>query len=233
MRKMLISDFDHTFFTSNGLINNIAAVKNFMDKNNVFVIASGRHTQSLIKDIKSYDIPFNYLICNDGGIILDNNYNIIYQNDIPINEVPLICELFNNKYIIDWYIDTGLTLNKNKNSPANGIIGKIDNVPYGKKLLSLIVNKCPSVHGYVTEKRVNITSKEVSKDNGIKIINNIEKIDIKNIYTIGNNINDISMSHYNSACMINSSIELIKLCKIKYKEVYFFINDIMLIDNKE
>ena len=83
--KMIVSDYDNTFYSSEeGVKNNIIAVKEFQ-KNNIFIIATGRsyfHFK-LVKDL--YNIPYNYLIINHGATILKDDkivYNLIISNKI-------------------------------------------------------------------------------------------------------------------------------------------------------
>lgn len=65
MRKMLISDFDDTLYRDEESLQiNIKKIKEFRDKGNLFVIATGRSFISLEAKMKRYSIPFDYLILN-------------------------------------------------------------------------------------------------------------------------------------------------------------------------
>jgi HAD superfamily hydrolase (TIGR01484 family) len=227
MTKLLVSDFDNTFYVAEDYLKNIEAANNFVDRGNIFVIATGRHSQKLLKDIKSYNIKYSYLICNDGGIIFDKDLNVIYQQDIPIHLVKPIINIFGNSpHVIDWYIDTGLEITKDKNSTANGLIGRVANLNEATDILNSILLKYPEVYGYISTNWINIIEKTVSKRHAIEVINKIINIDKNDIYTIGDNINDISMSIYNSFCMKNSIDDLKKICLGEYDSVYQLINNI-------
>jgi len=73
---LLVTDFDGTFYDNN-YENNIKFIESLSNIN--FVIATGRNFPSLKKDLK---IKCDYYICNDGGYILDKDYNLIYRNHI-------------------------------------------------------------------------------------------------------------------------------------------------------
>ncbi len=81
--KILISDFDKTFYTEN-YDNNIKLINEFVNAGNKFVIATGRSYTSIKKEINKYNIPYNYLICNNGSVIFNEQDEIIYK--YPISE---------------------------------------------------------------------------------------------------------------------------------------------------
>ena len=76
--KLIVSDFDLTFFDEN-YDENIELINSFVDKGNMFIIATGRSYELLKKEIENKNIKFKYLICSDGAVILDENLNIIRQ----------------------------------------------------------------------------------------------------------------------------------------------------------
>ncbi len=228
MRKLLVSDFDNTLLNNDDFLKNIKIINEFVKQGNIFVIATGRHINSLLNLIKTYDIKYSYLINNDGGIIFDHNLNIIYQKNIPKKTAQKIIEIFqNSNCLIDWYVDTGLGITKDVNNNVNGLIGRFNNLKEADVLFKNIVTLHNDIHGYLTLKHINITEKTVTKGNAIKILN--KKLNLKedNIYTIGDTINDISMSIFNSYCMTNSLPDLKKICKGEYQSVYNFVKDIL------
>ncbi|MGI6329575.1 MAG: HAD family hydrolase [Bacilli bacterium] len=228
MRKLLVSDFDNTLLNNDDFLKNIKIINEFVKQGNIFVIATGRHINSLLNLIKTYDIKYSYLINNDGGIIFDHNLNIIYQKNIPKKTAQKIIEIFqNSNCLIDWYVDTGLGITKDVNNNVNGLIGRFNNLKEAEVLFKNIVTLHNDIHGYLTLKHINITEKTVTKGNAIKILN--KKLNLKedNIYTIGDTINDISMSIFNSYCMTNSLPDLKKICKGEYQSVYNFVKDIL------
>ncbi|MDD2489925.1 MAG: HAD family hydrolase [Bacilli bacterium] len=227
MAKLLICDFDNTLFNFDDYENNIKKINEFVNQGNIFIIATGRHINKLLMDINDYNIKYSYLICNDGGIIFDQNLKIIYRKDIPPNITKKIIKMYKKDLCItDWYIDAGTFITKKTKYLANGIIGKITDQEQALDLLTKITNKFNNVHGYVSQRWINITQKSVTKLKAIEIINEQLKIKKEKIYTIGDNVNDISMSIYNSYCMINSIPELKKICLGEYETVAQLIDDI-------
>jgi len=87
--KMLISDYDYTIkpFENNPSIyerivfkKNIDSIKRFIDRDNIFVIATGRTTSSIMDELKKYKINYSYLIAYNGRVIIDRNNKVIYAN---------------------------------------------------------------------------------------------------------------------------------------------------------
>lgn len=228
--KLLATDFDKTLCVYKDYLKNINYVNKFVDLENVFVIVTGRHIGSLLEDIKDQHIKYNYLICNDGGIIFDNNLKVIYQKDIPQNIVKAIAEIYENSDCLDdWYIDTGLTITKDKNSTGNGLIGRIKDREKAYQLLKYIKENYTDIDGYISERWINITEKSVNKGSGIKELINILNIEPSNVYTIGDEINDVPMSlyNYNSYRMSDSVIELRGKTIRAYNSVYELVVDIL------
>lgn len=205
--KLLVSDYDNTFYTKD-IQKNIEAVNKFMDDGNLFVIATGRNYLEIKTEIDEKDIKFNYLICNDGGIVFDHKYNVLYRKDID-NDISLkIIEIIkkSNK-VISYKIDKGIEPIQNLNDTINGIICKIKSEKHGIKLLKKLENNYPMIHGYIVMPFLNITNRSVTKANGIKKLQKILKISNKDIYVIGDDINDVSMiEEYNGYLMQDAKI---------------------------
>jgi HAD superfamily hydrolase (TIGR01484 family) len=228
--KLLATDFDKTLFNSNDYKKNIKYINKFVDEGNIFVIVTGRYIESLLSMIKDTNIKYSYLICNDGGIIFDKNLNVIYQNDIPKNIVSDIAAIYEQSSCLkDWYIDEGITITKDKNSTANGLIGQFNDKNEAYKLLSFIINKYKEVDGYISERWINIANRGVNKGSGIMALIKMININENDVYTIGDNVNDIPMSDYsfNNYCMSDSIIELKSKTIRSYNSVYELVIDIL------
>jgi len=228
MKKLLVSDFDNTLLNNDDFLKNIKIINEFVNQGNIFIIATGRHINSLLDLIKTYHIKYSYLINNDGGIIFDHDLNIIYRKDISNKTARKIIKIFQKSTCLtDWYIDTGLGITKNINNDVNGLIGQFIDQKEAETLFKNIISLHKDIHGYLTLRHINITEKTVTKGNAIKVLKKKLKIKEKDIYTIGDTINDISMSIFNSYCMVNSHPDLKIICQGEYKSVYDFVNDIL------
>ncbi len=100
MVKILVADYDNTFYTDeNQLYKNIECIKEFQENGNLFVISTSRSWKSMKKEIDTYKIPFDYLCCNTGGSIFDHDGDLLYMgnvNDDILNKTENILSKYND-----------------------------------------------------------------------------------------------------------------------------------------
>ena len=219
MRKILVSDYDQTFYLNDKDIEkNKKSVENFRKQENIFIFATGRSYFDFMNKAEQYKLKWDYLIINHGATILDKNNNIIsnytIDNDVIKNikkdlEIEkaikyFCCNLensrtdFNDKDLTKIYAK----YEKDKAEQINSLINK---------KYSEFVN-CYLVSGNAVE----IISNKTCKSYAIEEIAQIEKVNRENIFTIGDGYSDIEMiKNYNGYCMEESVQELLKICNGK------------------
>jgi len=219
MRKILVSDYDQTFYLNDEDIEkNKKSVENFRKHENIFIFATGRSYFDFMNKAERYKLKWDYLIINHGATILDKNNNIISNYTIDNNIIKNIekdleikksinhfcCKLensrtnFNDKDLTKIYAK----YEKDKAEQINSLINK---------KYSEFVN-CYLVSGNAVE----IISNKTCKSNAIEEIAQIEKVNRENIFTIGDGYSDIEMiKSYNGYCMEESVQELLKICNGK------------------
>ena len=80
MPKLLVSDYDQTFYLNdNDIENNKIYVNKFMDSGNLFVIATGRSYLDFHNKLDIYDFNYNYAILNHGTTIIDKNNKVLFN----------------------------------------------------------------------------------------------------------------------------------------------------------
>ena len=192
--KLIVSDFDGTFFDDN-YDKNIELINKY---NNDFVIATGRNIESLKKDLK---INCKYYICNDGGYILDDKKNILYKNYIDSNEVKIVYERLKELNYKDYFLDFIDHFDTKINDNINKVSIKIkDKNAYSDMLY--ILKDLKNTYGYLSDNWINILSIQSKKENAIEYLLKLEHYD--KIYVIGNEINDYEMlKKYNGYLITN------------------------------
>ena len=173
--KLLVSDFDGTFFDPENYDDNIKLINKFISLGNHFVIATGRNYESLKKDLK---IKCNYYICNDGAYILDNNLEIIYKENIMKEDIPIIKYFLEENKFEDIHFD--FIGNKNE-------INKI----YARATNKNITIETNSIWSYYSKNYLNINSIKAKKEFATKYL--IELTNYSEVIVIGDSINDIGM----------------------------------------
>lgn len=209
--KIIVSDFDQTFYTKD-FKENIKAINKWTKDGNLFVIATGRNIHSLNSVIKDYHIKYSYLICNDGGVIFDKDMHQVYRKDIDLNVFKLVYDYF-KEYFTEVYIDNGYQLTY-FSEEANGVIARYTDKLSAIKHLDYIKKIFPTVGGYISDNYINATHVSVNKASAIKLLFNET-----DIYVIGDKDNDIPMfKDYYGISLNNSINELKELSKEQVKD---------------
>lgn len=203
--KVLVSDFDGTFFNQD-YEKNIELVNNFVDQGNMFVIATGRNISDLRKDMDDHFIKCSYFICNDGATIFDQFMNIIYRKDLDSKLVRIMYNALSSvNYVSEVYIDISTTFVTDINRPANKVVGHVVNREKCVQLANKINEYYSDLFAYVSRNWLNITNRKLTKGSAIKFLEKYYNFDEYEIYTFGDGINDISLGEFENSYVLDSS----------------------------
>ena len=215
MKKILISDYDGTFYQNDlDIKKNIDKVTEFRTLGNLFVLATGRSYVDLKIMIDKYKIPYDYLILNHGALLLSKNLEILNVFILDKELVVSVLEYANNNK--DIYDVVLIDVFKKKVTDTSNVV---------KIMLKLYsYDNALDVKKYIDERYTNIKCYYEKEDNHylVEIVSSkaskslmIEKIllreEIKkdNVFTIGDGVNDIDMiRNFNGYRVINSCKEL-------------------------
>ena len=194
--EMLVSDYDQTFYLNDkDIIENINAVREFREKGNIFVIATGRSYLDLQKKVNMYNIEYDYALINHGATIIDNKGNVLnnfsikkeikekIKDDLELERAEnyFCCSELQSRVDFDYP-----NLNKIAITYQNGV-----NV---KNISDKLNFKYKDINVYLISKyMLEIISRDTDKANSIKLLSNYLKFDLENIYTIGDGYSDIYM----------------------------------------
>lgn len=201
MKKIIFSDYDGTLDTSENDINtNIKAINNFRENENLFVIATGRSYLDLKRKLDVYPIPFDYLILNHGGVILNNNEEVIDACLIPKDVALAILEALKSYNDIQKIVLFDIMQKdvKNVTDKLTKITIEMKDIISAKKISNYINMQYKNfVKSYTisTEKYnlVEIISIKTDKGKAIEKILELEKIADDMVYPIGDGSNDVEM----------------------------------------
>ncbi len=227
--KMIVSDFDGTFYHKE-ILENIEWMKKFQE-NNLFVIATGRSFDGFKKEENNYNIPTSYIIFNHGASITKNNeviYNITIENNL---QEKLIQELF-QKNVIASYACRGKESNIDIHSKnATKLYVLYENSEIAREVWEAINQKySSSITAFFVDKKsaLEIISKNTNKSEAIRFIARKENIDFNEIYTIGDDLNDIEMiQEFHGFAIKNSKQELKEIAEGEYLKVSELIQDVL------
>lgn len=228
-RKMLVSDYDQTFYLNDiDIDNNKVLVEKFQNKGNIFVIATGRSYEDFIKKREKYNIKYDYLIINHGATILNskdevlNNFTIDnkiieeFQKDLEINYAirQFNCSKLKSRVSFDHLDLTKIHVKYKNEEVTNRVYNKI--LKKYKKYLNIFL---------IRENEIEIIAKNIDKKSAIDFLRKRICLKKRNIFTIGDGYNDINMiKSYKGYCMVNSVNKLKKVCKKETKSVSEVLN---------
>lgn len=206
MKKMLVSDYDDTFYVSDFLIKfNIDAIKRFRENGNVFVLSTGRNYHSIKNKINKYKIQYDYLSCLNGLLIFDKNNKLINANYINGDTVKQILfglraqDISCNSMMYDEY-----SITMNTNSVAEMRI-LMNNLKRCKEYINSLQKVFPNIQIEKNYNKMYIHNK-TDKVDSVKKLQSLTGIEDENVYTIGNGKSDIKMiSEYDGASMLFTS----------------------------
>ena len=226
--KILASDFDDTIYLEKDLdttTNNISKIQNFVRNGNIFCIITGRNYTDLKPYLEKYNIPYSYLICEDGAKIFNNmDYCLetVYLDKETIEKIIPLLE----KHTSDYYLDDGYNQTLNYNDCVKIVVNCTDE-KQKEEIVKKVKEKVPC-HIYASRIHVNIIEKSVNKENALKKLINLEKLNIYDIHVIGDNDNDYEMlKTFPGAVIKKHHKKLDELNKKEYDTLSDYIEELM------
>ena len=215
MKKILISDYDGTFYQNDlDIKKNIDKVTEFRTLGNLFVLAIGRSYVDLKIMIDKYKIPYDYLILNHGALLLSKKLEILNVFTLDKELVGSVLEYANNnKDIYDVVLIDVFKKKVIDTSNAVKIMLKLYSYDNALDVKKYIDERYTNIKCYYEKEDnhylVEIVSSKASKSLMIEKILVREKIVKDNVFTIGDGVNDIDMiRNFNGYRVINSCKEL-------------------------
>lgn len=231
-KKMLVSDYDQTFYLNDEDIEkNKIAINEFRKRGNIFIIATGRSYFDFHNKRDLYKFDFDYVIINHGATILDKNDNILANFPIKDEIIPKIKNDLKLEKSIKGFCCSKLESRVDFNHKD---LTKI-NVGYNSKDEAISINRninnkySQFINSYqIAETSLEIISNETNKSKAIDLLLNRLNIKRQNVYTIGDGYSDIEMvKNFNGYAMKESVDELKKVAKKEYSSVSELINEII------
>lgn len=225
--KFLASDFDNTLYIKDGekFTKNIMSLKDFISRGNMFCIITGRSYTSIKILLEKYNIPYTYLICEDGAKVFNSVDYCISSTMLPSQEVAKIKKVF-EKNNIECFLEDGYNITENPDDCVKVLATYQD-----KNLANKVVDelqKTTNTYAYVSSKHINVTSRATNKKIALEELISKENLSKDNMYVIGDDINDYEMlQEFNGALMKNHHPKLSSLPKKEYKYFYEYIEELI------
>lgn len=79
--KLLATDYDGTLnYIHTVLIEDKKAIDQWKKEGNLFVIDTGRSMESILGEVIKYDLPVDFFITNNGGMVFDKDKNVLFSS---------------------------------------------------------------------------------------------------------------------------------------------------------
>ena len=225
---ILASDFDNTIFFQDDELQtkkNIECIKKFIARGNIFCIVTGRSYVDLKHFLKEYDIPYSYLICEDGAKIFNNmDYclDTILLDEKDIKRIASYLE--ENHY--DYYLEDGYNKTEYYGDCVKIVVNCTDEKE--KEYLVKTLKEKEDIHIYPSRYHVNIIHKSVNKERAIKKLFNLEDLNYNLLHVIGDNENDYEMlKTFEGAVMKEHHPKLEELGKKEYNTLEEYMEELM------
>lgn len=188
--KIVVSNFE-------GIVSNqdaIDSINKFVSNGNMFIISTSKAMNAIAEDLSTTGLNCEYYICNDGAVIFDRYFNVVYRKDILQELVrPIFNYLQDDENVLEVFIDTSHGYVNDTTKSANGVIARVyDNVK-GSMTLDYLSRKFPDIHGNINDNWINIIDKNVSKASALDYLVNTYNYNNENINVIGTSIGDYTM----------------------------------------
>lgn len=92
--KLLASDYDGTLRRQEVAQSEIEAIRKFQSEGNLFGIVTGRAVDMILEELRQFNVPFDFLICNNGAIVADKNGKRITSWDMDYQKAMEFIEHF-------------------------------------------------------------------------------------------------------------------------------------------
>lgn len=208
--KIVVSDLTD-FLTFDKIDRNVEAINNFVKKGNIFILATNKAMNFLAEDLSTINLNCEYYICNNGAVIFDRYFNVVYRKDIKQELVrPIYNMLVDSDNILETFVDTSHGYVRDTNKSANGIVARPYDANKANLLLGKITRKYPEVHGYIDDSCMSIIDSKVNKATALDYLINSYGYNNEDIIVSAVAMNDIELLENYKCYSFNHSLADIK-----------------------
>lgn len=226
--KILASDFDNTIYYLDDPEKNkknIESIRKFVSYGNIFCIITGRNYTDLKLLLQENNIPYSYLVCEDGAKIFNNMDYCIETVLLEREEIEKVIPILEENHC-DYYLDDGYNQTTNMDDCVKIVIN-CEKEEEKERMVQIIKEKC-DIHIYASRFHINIIHKSVNKENALKKLFNLEKLNYNLLHVIGDNDNDYEMLKTFEGGVIKKHNKILdELNKKEYDTLSDYIEELM------
>jgi Cof subfamily protein (haloacid dehalogenase superfamily) len=90
--KIVASDFDGTLFYKDKCVSqdDLDSIARWQTAGNMFGIATGRGLSLIMKRLRQFKVPFDFLVCTNGATIFDAKLQVLSSHPMPVLAMPTL-----------------------------------------------------------------------------------------------------------------------------------------------
>lgn len=213
MSKMLVSDYDQTFYLNDEDMElNKRGVLEFQKKNNLFVIATGRSYFDFHNKLDVYHFSYDYVILNHGATIVNRANDVLFNTSLNNSIISELKKTLKLEESISYFCCSGLESRVSfEHQDLTKINVKYKSYEFAMDMVEVVNHKFSQYVNayYVNNESIEIISIDTHKARAIYEVMKENHITKENVYTIGDGYNDIEMiKEFNGYSMKDAVKEL-------------------------
>lgn len=230
--KLLATDYDGTLKYGDHIMpEDLQAIQDWKDAGNMYAIVTGRSKQSIFQQIEEYNLPVDYVVTNNGGMVFDASGNMLTSSYLDfITAIDIMYAMHEMDEVSCYTVNDGIQRHKiviNPNVTDNRYahlrpdlseeevmnLGKFGQIviamsnPMSALDMAQKINEYfgGQVQAYANDCCVDVVPKDVSKATGLDFLCEYADIDEDDVFSLGDAYNDIPLMEYG---MHGSAIEM-------------------------
>ena len=234
--KILASDYDGTMkYGDHVTEEDIAAIRQWKDEGNLFVIDTGRSMESILEESRKYRLPVDYYITNNGGMLFDVEgkelFSSFLDNSTALSIMHMTLQL---DQVVSYVVNDGwhrhrIIIHDNleehrypglmpdmkeeelmKTGRYAQIVISCSDMKYASELAQTLRSCFSGIAAYANRYVCDIVPEGISKAHGLHFLSDFLHVDEKNIYAIGDAENDIPLMEFahQGCCMASADPSL-------------------------
>ena len=107
------SDYDGTLYKNREITDyDLEAIKAFREAGNLFGIVTGRTVHSIKREIERNNIPVDFIVGINGGIVLSTKQEELFSSDMNENIIPKVMESVNECGVLFYGVNDGYRMGR-------------------------------------------------------------------------------------------------------------------------
>ena len=209
--KLLATDYDGTLrYAQDVMPEDLKSIEEWKNKGNKFVIVTGRSKESIDAQIKLFNLPCDYLITNNGGMVFGENGDVMLSNYLNFDDcVDILHNVKKLDTVISYVVNDGIHRHRivlqpdavdhryPNLKPDVTEAELLDMTHFAQIVLSMEdTDSALEVASKINDLYYDIVPKGVSKATGIDFLIEYANIKEEDVYTIGDGHNDIPLIEF-------------------------------------